>query len=258
MAGKTRRGKKKKTTTENVEVKETKKNTKKEVEEVKETKTKKVVKEEPKKETTKKEREIVELPPRKKYTQEEIDEATNKAKADLFKEIIPYIIIIVCVVFIRMFIVTPVDVSGSSMYPTLKDGDVMLLYKLRLKTVGINRFDIVVVNTDEGKLIKRVIGLPGDKISYEVNDDEETGTLYINGEKVKEDFITDIAKAQTCKYNSDICLDEITVPDGEYYVMGDNRGNSKDSRMIGTIEKEDIAGIASVVIWPINRFGSKN
>ena len=193
-----------------------------------------------------------------KVSNEVIEKNTKKAKKDMFEEYIPYLIIIFFVIIIRTFIATPVRVDGTSMNPTLKDGDVMLLYKLRLKTVGVNRFDIVVINTDEGKLIKRVIGLPGDKISYEVNDDEENGTLYINGEKVKEDFITDIAKAQTCKYNSDICLDEITVPDGEYYVMGDNRGNSKDSRMIGTIEKEDIAGIASVVIWPINRFGSKN
>ena len=139
MAKRGRRGSKKKTTEEKVVLTE-----EIETEEVKE----KV------KKTEKKAKEIVELPPRKKYTQEEIDEATNKAKADLYKEMLPYVIIIICVVFIRMFIVTPVDVSGTSMYPTLKNGDVMLLYKLRLKTVGINRFDIVVINTDDGKLIR--------------------------------------------------------------------------------------------------------
>lgn len=243
MAKRGRRGSKKKTTEEKVVLTE-----EIETEEVKE----KV------KKTEKKTKEIVELPPRKKYTQEEIDEATNKAKADLYKEMLPYIIIIVCVVFIRMFIVTPVDVSGTSMYPTLKDGDVMLLYKLRLKTVGINRFDIVVINTDDGKLIKRVIGLPGDKIKYEIDEEKMTGILYINGEVVKEEFISDAAKGQTCKFGADICDGEVTVPEDEYYVMGDNRGNSKDSRMIGTVEKKDITGITSVVIWPINRIGNKN
>ena len=177
---------------------------------------------------------------------------------NIVKNILSYVLVIGIALLIKLFIFSPIKVNGTSMEPNLKDGDIMILNEIGYRLNGVDRFDIAVANVDGEKLIKRVIGLPGDKISYEVNDDEETGTLYINGEKVKEDFITDIAKAQTCKYNSDICLDEITVPDGEYYVMGDNRGNSKDSRMIGTIEKEDIAGIASVVIWPINRFGSKN
>lgn len=204
--------------------------------------------------------EKIEIPEKKKYTQEEIDAATESAKADMFKEIFPYLVIIVVVVIIRTFIMTPVAVDGESMYPTLHDNDIMLLYKLRLKTVGINRFDIVVINTDEGKLIKRVIGLPGDKIKYEINKDEDgnsKGILYINGEIVEEKFIDEKAKANTCKYNNiDICERETEVPKGEYYVMGDNRGNSKDSRIIGTIEKKQIKGITSVVILPFKRIGS--
>ncbi len=214
-----------------------------------------------KKKTVEKEpTEKIEIPEKKKYTQEEIDAATKSAKKEMFKELVPYIIIIVFVVLIRTFIMTPVDVSGESMYPTLHNKDIMLLYKLRLKTVGIRRFDIVVINTDEGKLIKRVIGLPGDKIKYEIvrDDDGNTkGILYINGETVEENFIDEAAKASTCKYNNiDICEKEVEVPKDEYYVMGDNRGNSKDSRIIGPVKKESIKGITSVVIFPFNRFGS--
>ena len=113
-----------------------------------------------------KETEKVELTPKRKYTQEEIDAATKAAKRGMIQELLPYAIIIIVVVIIRTFIMTPVAVSGDSMYPTLHNNDIMLLYKLRLKTVGINRFDIVVINTGEGKLIKRVIGLPGDTIKY--------------------------------------------------------------------------------------------
>ena len=204
--------------------------------------------------------EKIEIPEKKKYSQEEIDAATKAAKADMFKELFPYLVIIVVVVIIRTFIMTPVAVDGESMYPTLHDNDIMLLYKLRLKTVGINRFDIVVINTDEGKLIKRVIGLPGDKIKYDINVDEDgnsKGVLYINGEVVEENFIDEKAKANTCKYNNiDICESETEVPNGEYYVMGDNRGNSKDSRIIGTIEKKQIKGITSFVILPFGRFGT--
>ena len=213
-----------------------------------------------KKKTVEKEpTEKIEIPEKKKYTQEEIDAATKSAKKEMFKELVPYIIIIVFVVLIRTFIMTPVDVSGESMYPTLHNKDIMLLYKLRLKTVGIKRFDIVVIDTDEGKLIKRVIALPGEKIQYKIEDNgsSRVAHLYINGEEVEEKFITDTARINTCKYeNTDTCEGEVTVPEGEYYVMGDNRGVSKDSRMIGTISKKDIKGITSFVILPFNRFGS--
>ena len=212
------------------------------------------------KEKVVKEEEKIEIPPRKKYTQEEIDAATKAAKRGMIEELLPYVIIIIVVVIIRSFIMTPVAVSGDSMYPTLHNNDIMLLYKLRLKTVGINRFDIIVINTSEGKLIKRVIGLPGDKVKYVIERDESDnskGILYINGEVVEESFISEAAKANTCKFNNtDICENEITVPSGEYYVMGDNRGNSKDSRMIGTINKKDISGITSFTIFPFTRFGS--
>ena len=207
----------------------------------------------------KKEIEKVEIPEKKKYSKEEIEAATKSAKKEMVKEIMPYIIIIIFVILIRSFIMTPVDVSGESMYPTLHDNDIMLLYKLRLKTVGINRFDIVVINSDDGKLIKRVIGLPGDKIRYKIEliDDMKKGTLYINGEEVDEPFISEVAQGNTCRFNNvDICEGEVEVPEGEYYVMGDNRGVSKDSRMLGTIPKKDIKGITSFVIFPFNRFGS--
>ena len=212
-----------------------------------------------KKKTEVAEEEKIEIPERKKYTKEEIEAATNAAKKEMFREIMPYIIIIIFVVLIRTFIMTPIDVSGESMYPTLHNKDIMLLYKLRLKTVGIRRFDIVVIDTDEGKLIKRVIGLPGEKIQYKIEDDGDSrkAILLINGEVVEENFISDTARVNTCKYdNTDICDKEITIPEGEYYVMGDNRGVSKDSRMIGTISKKDIKGITSFIILPFDRFGS--
>ena len=234
-----------------IKMAEKKKNVTKKTAKTKEVETKKI-----EKETLEK----VELPEKKKYTQEEIDAATKAAKKDMIKEFVPYLIIIIVVVIIRTFIMTPIDVSGESMYPTLHDDDIMLLYKLRLKTVGIRRFDIVVINTDEGKLIKRVIGLPGDKVKYEIvrDDDGNTkGILYVNGKTVEENFIDEAAKANTCKYNNiDICEREVEIPKDEYYVMGDNRGNSKDSRIIGPVEKKSITGITSVVIFPFSRFGS--
>lgn len=190
---------------------------------------------------------------------ERIKKNTRKASFDIFLSYMPYIIIIVFICIIRFFVATPVSVNGSSMYPTLKNDDYMILYKLTKKMRGINRFDIVVINTDSGRIIKRVIGLPGEKIKYEIekNDDgDEVGVLYINGKKVKEDFIDDIAKRNTCNDDWIICKGEYIIPEDEYFVMGDNRVNSIDSRVIGTVKDKDIQGIARLRIFPFNKFGN--
>jgi len=154
------------------------------------------------------------------------------------KEYLPFTLFVILIIGIRVFICTPINVSGNSMSSTLKDGDIMLLNKLSLKD-GIDRFDIVVVKTETNYIIKRVIGLPGETISY------KDGVLYING-KVYED-----------KYNltgtNDI--DPVKILDNEYYVMGDNRNISKDSRTIGAIKKDRIIGKTNFVIYPFNKFG---
>ena len=190
-------------------------------------------------------------------TKKEVKKNTKKASQDLFLEYMPYIIIIFFVVIIRLFIATPISVKGSSMKPTLQNGDTMILYKLTKHIRGIKRFDIVVIKTDSGDLIKRVIGLPGDKIRYEVKygNEEKTGVLTVNGKVVEEKFLTTAKKIGTCETNWTICNEEITVPEGEYFVMGDNRDDSKDSRMIGTVPLKDIKGTTEIILFPFNRFG---
>jgi len=158
---------------------------------------------------------------------------------NFIKELIPYVIIIVVVVLIRMFIVTPVQVDGNSMYPTLKDNEILLLKKYDQK---YKRFDIVVLNYNNSKLIKRIIGLPGEHIEYKDN------KLYVNGKYVKERF-----KRNT--ETSDFEIDK-KIPEGYYFVMGDNRDNSTDSRMIGFISKNDLEGVSDIALFPFDRFGS--
>ena len=157
------------------------------------------------------------------------------------KELIPYIIIIVIVVLIRSFIITPVKVNGASMNPTLQNNDVLLLQKLNR---NFKRFDIVVFNYNGEKLIKRVVGLPGEYVEYKNNQ------LYINNKLVKETFhkaITGYFDLKSLNYD--------VIPKGYYFVMGDNRTNSVDSRMIGLIKAEDILGKTSFVVYPIQNFG---
>lgn len=165
---------------------------------------------------------------------------------DFIKEISVYVIIILIIILLKMYVISPIRVNGTSMDPTLENGDIMILNKIGYRITKIKRFDIVVIKYKDELLIKRVIGLPGEKIKYENN------TLYVNGKKLDEEF------DKTYTYN--FSLKEIgstTVPDDSYFVLGDNREVSKDSRSIGFIDREDIIGKSSLTLFPFNRFGTK-
>ena len=160
----------------------------------------------------------------------------NEKIKKIIKEYLPYVLIIIAVLLIKRFVISPVNVVGDSMYPTLHDGYVMLLDEIYYKFDKLERFDIVVVKYKDasGKseyIIKRVIGLPGETISY------ENGKLYVNGKYVKEKF---------------------RLGDNKYFVMGDNRKISLDSRYIGPIDKDDIRGRTIISIYPFSKFGKSN
>lgn len=165
----------------------------------------------------------------------------KKKKSGVLMEFIPYVIVVIVVLMIKAFVVTPIRVNGPSMNDTLKNNDIMILDEISYKFSGIERFDIVVIKNDDDFLIKRVIGLPGEEIEYKDN------ILYVNGKKVKENF----SHAET----EDI--EKIKIPKNEYYVLGDNRINSTDSRIIGTVSIDDFLGTTKFTIFPFNRFGSK-
>ena len=162
------------------------------------------------------------------------------------KTLLPYIIIIVVIILLRLFVITTISVSGTSMSPTLKDGDVMLLSKLHYNFNEIKRFDIIVVHHKGEDIIKRVIGLPGEKVEYIDN------VLYINGEKVDEPF----EHKKTDDFNLSKWNTEV-VPENSYFVVGDNRTDSYDSRYFGFVSRNDIAGMANITIFPFNRIGIK-
>lgn len=163
---------------------------------------------------------------------------------NIIKKIIEYGSIIVIVILVRIFIVTPVQVEGLSMYKTLDDNDIMILNIIKYKFEDIKRFDIVVINYNDERLIKRVIGLPGEYIEYKDN------KLYVDGNYIKESYLY----SKTYDFN----LEEYgysEIPKDKYFVMGDNRMNSTDSRFIGFIDKKDIKGTANLIIFPFNHFG---
>ncbi|WP_420167130.1 signal peptidase I [Bacillus coahuilensis] len=159
------------------------------------------------------------------------------------------------ILLLRQFIFTPVVVMGDSMMSTLHDGDRIIADKIGHKLNDLERFDILIFKSKGGsKYIKRIIGLPGDYVEY--IDDQ----LYINGEKYNEIYLDSQKKALV---KGDVLTDEFNiktmpstlskvVPDGHYFVLGDNRRNSLDSRNIGFISVDEIVGKANVVYWPLN------
>lgn len=159
------------------------------------------------------------------------------------KELISYIIIVASIILIRTYVITPVIVSGDSMNPTLENAEILLLNKLEH---SYKRFDIVIIDFDNGimkeKLIKRVIGLPGEKIEY------KSGKLYVNDKYVKDEF-------ESITYDfSTVNLGD-KIPEGKYLVLGDNRTNSSDSRMFGLIDEKDIEGKINGRIYPFDKLG---
>ena len=159
-------------------------------------------------------------------------------KKKLVNEIISYLLIIIFVVLFRTFILTPVRVKGPSMIPNLKEKDVLLLNKLKRT---YKRGDVVVIKLSGKKeeMIKRIIGLPGDTIEI------ENGVVYINTKKIKEPY----------KNGMTGNVESIKLKDNEYYVLGDNRGLSMDSRLFGPVTKKEIKGKTKIRIYPFKRIG---
>jgi len=158
-----------------------------------------------------------------------------------------FIFALIVVLLIKVFVFSPVRVTGPSMEPTLLMGDIMILNKLSYRFQDINRFDIVVVRVENELLIKRVIGLPGEEISFHGD------RLLVNNEEVKEPFDTSF----TDDFDILHAMGRRQIPENNFLVLGDNRMDSLDSRSFGFIPKSRILGRANFTILPFNRFGRR-
>ena len=134
-------------------------------------------------------------------------------------------------------------IYGSSMTPTLQDGQIVL----SVKTSDVETGDIIAFYYNNKILIKRVIGIAGDWI-----DIDEDGTVYVNDAPLEEPYLTERAMGEC---NIDL---PYQVPEGRYFVMGDHRSTSVDSRntAVGCVSEEQIIGIVIFRVWPLNRLGS--
>ncbi|PAV30096.1 signal peptidase I [Virgibacillus profundi] len=179
-------------------------------------------------------------------------EKRKKKKSEWFDWVKALLVAFGLAFIIRMFLFAPIVVDGPSMMPTLHDGDQMIVNKFTYLIDEPDRFDVIVFHASAQKdFIKRVIGLPGEHV--EVIDN----VLYIDGEKVEETFLEKKDGLYQTLTN-DFSLENLpgeyeVIPEEHVLVLGDNRGNSTDSRMIGLISMDQIVGKTSLIYWPLDR-----
>ncbi len=153
-------------------------------------------------------------------------------------------------VVVYLFLVQPHEVKGSSMEPNFHNNDYILTDKISLKLHTPERGNVVIFkapNNPEVDYIKRVIGLPGEKVKV------LNGYVYVNDKKLNEPYLVDKTNLFPGSFVQEGI--DITVPEGEYFVMGDNRGHSSDSREFGPIPGNSIIGKAFIRYWPITNMG---
>lgn len=147
--------------------------------------------------------------------------------------------------FVRPVVASPVFIDSGSMIPSLQIYDHLLINKLADDFSPPERGDIVLFEDPSGgpiPLIKRVIGLPGETLEF------RSGDLFVNGELVEEPYVNEATPPTS--------LVQVRIPEGHYFVMGDNRGASTDSRVFGPVPKEDLIGEALFRFWPLGRVGA--
>ena len=180
------------------------------------------------------------------HDSEELEELNeNDGQKLKIKDVIRDLIIVVAIVLLIGFFVKPIIVEGASMNPTLQDDDYLLISRQSYTFGEPERGDIIVFphheSTEDSLYIKRVIAIPGDHL--EIHD----GNVYINGELQYEDYIK--SGAITEGYVN------LIIPEGQVFVMGDNRENSSDSRYFGTVNIEEVTGEVFVRLWPLSEIG---
>jgi len=174
----------------------------------------------------------------------------KKSNNKIIRELLGWVrdigIALLVVFLILTFLGQKTNVVGKSMEPTLHDGDRLIVDKLSYRFNEVERYDIIVFpHAPKLYYIKRVIGLPGDTVTI------EDGFVWVNGEKLDKQYQFETIH----QYGNNLPM---KVPPGEYFVLGDNRNNSSDSRYIdvGTIKREEIMGLARWRFWPINDVGT--
>ncbi|MBI5139664.1 signal peptidase I [Candidatus Nomurabacteria bacterium] len=175
----------------------------------------------------------------------------EEQKKQSLKEWVEYILVVLLIVLpLRAFIIQPFIVSGSSMFPTFEDGNYLIVDEISYKLENPNRYDVVIFKypdpNPENKTkyyIKRIIGLPGETIII------DGSSVFIKNKENPDGFEIDQPYVKNQAKNNL----QIELKDSEYFVMGDNRSASSDSRSWGPLPKENLVGRALLRLLPINK-----
>lgn len=170
--------------------------------------------------------------------------------AALFDFLQGIVVILAIMVMIYLFVMSPQEINGASMEPNFHNGEYILTNKITFKLGNPKRGDVVIFKSPKNKdvdYIKRIIGLPGDTVSL------KNSKVYVNNQLLNESYLSPDVYIFGGSYLQE--GGEVDVPAGRYFVMGDNRPHSSDSREFGPIAKEDFIGKAIVRYWPFTRAG---
>lgn len=179
---------------------------------------------------------------------EQLEQALHSAKKAgsynraLKSTVYALLVVAAAAILVATLVMPILQISGSSMTPVIGDGEIAAV----LKTDKLERGDVIAFYYNNKVLVKRVIAFPGERVHIDTN-----GKVYINGAELDEPYLTEWAKG-----NCDIDL-PYQVPEGRYFVLGDHRSTSADSRskVIGPVSQEQILGKVVLRLWPLNRFG---
>lgn len=173
----------------------------------------------------------------------------KKVLKEIFNTSIYLLVVIGLVYLVITYVGQRTEVNGESMENTLSNEDNLIVDKLTYRFSDPKRYDIIVFPfryADNTFYIKRIIGMPGETVQI-----DREGNIYINGEVLEESYGREVIQ------NPGLAANTIQLGQDEYFVMGDNRNNSSDSRdpMVGNIHRDEIIGRAWVRIWPLHKFG---
>ena len=176
---------------------------------------------------------------------DEQKQSSDSSRSSLRSWIRDLILSVFVSIFIIVFLYQPVRVEGTSMLPMLEDQDRLFINKMAYRVGEIHRGDVVVFlypHDHEKSYIKRVIALPGDDLRI------DHGCVYVNGQKIQEGYVP-------ARYADDRSLPETMIPEHHYFLMGDHRSISSDSREFGSVDRALIYGKAAFVYWPVDQVG---
>lgn len=177
-------------------------------------------------------------------------ETIKRGVAAIFDFLQGIVVILALMVMIYLFIMSPQEISGASMEPNFHNGEYILTNKVEYKFHEPNRGDVIIFKSPKNKdvdYIKRIIGKPGDRVML------KEGAFYVNDTKIDEPYLapgTYISAGSFLREG-----EEIVVPPGKYFAVGDNRGHSSDSREFGPIPLEDFIGRAFLRYFPVSEAG---